>query len=493
MQGHTYAEAARLLNTAVGTVSTRLTQARNLLKHRLTRRGVVLPVAVLAILLEKNAAPAALPAQLPALALEGGKVAAGMGGSVSGHVAALTKVGLRGSRLLTPAMVAILAGLLAVMTAGLLVYRTFGPARNAGADDEAEQNWKQQFGREDQRFIAYSIHISPDEKLWAWQDGEFKIRVADLDTGNQLAAIQMPADAPNMSYPRFLGFTPDSRSVVCALSDVSIWDISTQKEVGRFPGGWVAAWGPDGKTIASPAGDGTIHLIDVALRRERVIEDRLPGPVTALAFHPDGKRLAASGRDGAIVFYDLETLQRQRRLPGNAEPTLELVFSADGSYLAALHGDPNAHPANSIRAVQVWQLDAETKIDLAPKHVTALAFVPHGRLLGIQEFSGALGTWDPVTGEPAVNLSGGGRGNTLLRLVFSPDGKQIVTRDARGNAFLRSVKTGKTVATLGHVGMVADAAFTSDGRRLATGTLRGTEDAQATEGRAEVKLWDRVP
>jgi RNA polymerase sigma factor (sigma-70 family) len=43
LEGRTHAEAARLLRCPVGTVSVRLSRARDLLRARLTRRGVVLP------------------------------------------------------------------------------------------------------------------------------------------------------------------------------------------------------------------------------------------------------------------------------------------------------------------------------------------------------------------------------------------------------------------------------------------------------------------
>jgi RNA polymerase sigma factor (sigma-70 family) len=496
MQGHTYAEAARLLHTAVGTVSTRLTQARNLLKDRLMRRGVVLPLAILGTLLETNAAPAAVPAQFSVLALEGGKVAAGLGGSVSAHVAALSKAGLAGS-LLTPMKVAILACVLALFTGGVLLYRPAGAARSpaGGAPpppggEGPQQKWEQKFGREDQQFLAYSIRISPDDKTFAWQAGDYWTRVADMATGKELAAFQAEAVRNDMPYIRCMGFTPDSRCVITASSDVRLWDIATQKPVAKFPGSHVAAASVDRKMLATVDAEGAIHVIDLVQRKERAVDERLPGPVKALAFQPDGKRFAVGGSDGAIIFYDVETLQRQRRLPGNAEPTLELAFSADGTHLAAIHGDPNVDPVRAIHAVQVWRVDAESKVDLPTERTTDIAFASRAGVLITQEIDGLLATWDPATGQRIVNMRAGSR---MLRLVLSPDGESLVTKDSRGSAVLINIATGKTIARLPHSGSVTDAAFTSDGRRLVTGTWRTTEEAQPPKGIAEVKLWDQMP
>src|SRR5262249_8833511 len=46
LEGHTYERAARQLRCAPGTISHRLARARDLLRRRLTRRGLALPAGV---------------------------------------------------------------------------------------------------------------------------------------------------------------------------------------------------------------------------------------------------------------------------------------------------------------------------------------------------------------------------------------------------------------------------------------------------------------
>jgi RNA polymerase sigma factor (sigma-70 family) len=61
IEGLTHAEAATLLKCPVGTVSIRLSRARELLRARLTRRGLVLPAAFAAAMLSAETATAAMP------------------------------------------------------------------------------------------------------------------------------------------------------------------------------------------------------------------------------------------------------------------------------------------------------------------------------------------------------------------------------------------------------------------------------------------------
>src|SRR5262249_54154880 len=83
LEGKTYEQAADELHCRAGPISRRLAKARELLRTRLARRGLVLPAGLLATALSQKAAPAAVPAPLiastvkAALLSAAGAVAAG--------------------------------------------------------------------------------------------------------------------------------------------------------------------------------------------------------------------------------------------------------------------------------------------------------------------------------------------------------------------------------------------------------------------------------
>jgi RNA polymerase sigma factor (sigma-70 family) len=98
LEGKTTEEVARQLGCPKGTVLSRLARGRDRLRHRLVRRGVALPGALMVVVLMEKTATAAVPAALALDTLKAAVLtAAGQAasGAIPATVAALTKGVLR--------------------------------------------------------------------------------------------------------------------------------------------------------------------------------------------------------------------------------------------------------------------------------------------------------------------------------------------------------------------------------------------------------------
>jgi WD40 repeat protein len=103
------------------------------------------------------------------------------------------------------------------------------------------------------------------------------------------------------------------------------------------------AFSPDGRTLATISGDGTVILWDLSPPRARPRRHGQPlsghrAAVTAAAFAPDGRTLATGSNDHTVILWDLSDRGHPRRLgqplTGHAAGVASLAFAPDGRTLA---------------------------------------------------------------------------------------------------------------------------------------------------------------
>ncbi len=290
-----------------------------------------------------------------------------------------------------------------------------------------------------------SVRFSPDAKLLAIgsyqqirliepvREGDWAGKTDTAQAGEHaIATLSGHAD-----YVRSLAFNPDGKLLAAAGGacqrggEIKIWDVTSHALVRTMQGHkdciYSVAWSPDGKLLASGSYDKTIKLWDAATGAElKTLQDHIDA-VFAVAFSPDGKRLASASQDRTVKIWDVASGQRLYTLSDASDGLTSLAYSPSGDEIAAAGYD---------KTIYVWRLGEND-----------------GHL--VQSL---------IADE-----------DSILALVWSPDGKTIVTSSADGSIRFREAATLNPVRVIDHQRDWVEAlGINSTGSLLAAGRYDGS-------------------
>ncbi|MFZ0589011.1 MAG: c-type cytochrome domain-containing protein [Bryobacteraceae bacterium] len=276
-----------------------------------------------------------------------------------------------------------------------------------------------------------SLKFSPDGKILAV--GAYReVRLIDPPTSKLLATLSGHAD-----YVRSIAFSPDGRMLAAGGGppqrggEIKIWDTQSHQLLKTMQGGkdciYSVAWSPDGKLIASGSYDKMVKLWDVASGKEvRNLQDHIDA-VFAVEFSPDGKRLASASQDRSVKIWDVASGRRLYTLSDASDGLTSVEYSPTGDRIAAAGYD---------KTIYVWRL-GDNNASL------------------IQSLIADEGS--------------------ILALVWTPDGKTIVTSSSDGSIRFRDAKTLDPLRVIDHQpDWVQALSISPDGTRLAAGRYNGS-------------------
>ncbi len=402
----------------------------------------------------------------------------------------------------------------------LVVSFALPTADNDGLEVKAAIVWdlaspRQPVRRVDVAGAGDGAALSPDGGLlYVGRRDPATLAVFDVATGRPLMNTNVPTDSLEVS--------PDG-SLVAAVAgnDIVLLDAATLTERGRLGGHSDGITGMrfshSGALLASGSADRTVIVWDVATRQPLQQLRGHVGAVWGVDFSPDDRTLYSAGLDGALLIWDL--VGDRRFIPGHPivkpvsisapgsihSPSGEAVAyttSANGAALLQFldmrtgragdvidthhrfYGDSVWRPdgrrfatAGDDGAVRVWdwrtgELIAER--DVAPGHISSLAYTDGGKRLVVAEGAGAVYTVDAETLQPdgpRIVLTG------YIRWVYaSPDNHTAIALmdvSDEGRFALVDVDTGRVLHE-GDVGFIPDPGdFSPDGHRFAVSGLVG--------------------
>jgi RNA polymerase sigma factor (sigma-70 family) len=394
LSGLTRDEAARQLNCSLGTLKRRLERGRELLRARLTRRGLTIGVPV-AVTLSADGSALALPTTLLQATLATVRVAA-MAGTLTPRVATLVDSMIRSLALQKAKRVLAVTLALAIVATG--------------------------------SFAGYLLVVG------------------SRPGNNAQAAVDPLRGARNRPRNEHRRPVPDPTGV--PLPAGALLRIG----LDRQPNPNVFAFGPEGRRLAVAHKDGTVRVWDTLTGKETLrVRPRdepqfRPDSNPFVAFSADGKRLLSGPQllEGKLItIWDAATGERLRELTGLPRER-EWALSPDGKTVAIGEDDkdPRMSPQRKRRTmgtpphIQWWDLETCKQVALSDNvhiaQITAVAFAPDGKTRASLYASSALHLWESATGKELWCKACPDETHYAL-VAFGSSGKTIWTHLTAGN------------------------------------------------------------
>ncbi len=284
--------------------------------------------------------------------------------------------------------------------------------------------------------------FSADSKRLVTGSNDTTVRIWEVPSGKQLAIVEGHA-----SIPCSASFSRDGRQVLTVSSGYQSPESS-----------WVSS--PSPRVVESDPEEISVRKQDFAFRG-------FVGDSTAFVSYNDRENTLARVWD-AETGKHVATILKPKAFSGSAPYFGH--FSPDGKRVALGVGDD----------VQVWDIAASRMLfnvkNGGMSFEDPAAWSPDGKRLATIR-GNYVSIWDSADGRELTMLHG--HENPLRTLLFSPDGKLVLTTSVDRTARVWNAETGEPVAVLrGHQSQVNSAGVSPDGKYVVTAAADGT-----------VRLW----
>ncbi|MFI6518052.1 WD40 repeat domain-containing serine/threonine protein kinase [Spirillospora sp. NPDC050679] len=342
-------------------------------------------------------------------------------------------------------------------------------------------------------YEADGLALSPDDRtmLVPVADGNGKQRLAwwDLTTGKEINAPRMPRGVPRK--PRQLthtAFSPDGRFAATRFGEELLvlnartYEVRTTLALpaqDRNSAPEALMFSPDGEHLATAM---TLWSTEIGTSARPYLRHRTDVPCRNTRFTGDGASLSCFDSWRRFQTIDVAAFVRPRRV---ADTYNRSAISLDGSTLAA--------GGISSDTVQVWDTATGARREaiklpykLGSPEDPTIFLSRDGRSLGVLRKDGSVEIWDVRARAKRLTLNPGPQADLMPTPSFSPDGKALATLapgeknsvptvltfwDTASGRSLGQART--TPQAAGHGGSDTRIVWSGDGRRVVSATELG--------------------
>jgi WD40 repeat protein len=281
---------------------------------------------------------------------------------------------------------------------------------------------------------------------------------------------------------------------------VRLWDVHSGKELPVTHGpGWTmaaVAWTPDGKRVLSVS-EHSVYAHDAATGRELWRGGEHTDTAVQVVVTPDGKTAVSSGNDGRVIFREVESGKVVRTIENPRHSVDTLALSADGQTLTGLGTEP-PHDGVLLRwDVQTGKAYERPSLPAKDSLYVANALLPTPDGSGVAVSSGTelrVPVFSPSGKE--LRAAYGPTDGGVRCAAYSPDGRSITAASLAGTIFIWETATGQERLVLKDAVQTTCLAFSPDGRIVAVAnddrvrTRTGDKAMEMAQDRTVVRLLD---
>lgn len=210
------------------------------------------------------------------------------------------------------------------------------------------------------------------------------------------------------------------------------------------------------------------------------------GRLTAVAYHPTEPLMVTGAEDGTMVIWDMDTKTAIKHFQSDVPDYIwDIAIHPAGDFFAVAYGDASIELYDS----HTGELLADALLEHADS-VWSVTFSPDGSLMVSTSYDTDVFLWDVdslMSDSPNYRYlqsegeDSGAHDDGVWDAAFSPDGKRLATVGADNTLRIWDVETGKMLIDpiIAHDNWVLCVAWSPDGTRIVTGSADET-----------IRFWD---